>query len=175
MVQFITPPPRKVRSSLGVWRRFVVSFVPSVAPRVPLSCSEPLRRRLGRAPREGARTHAERGACGRPARGVRTPRALGESAAAFARRSSLEVWRCFNSTPPRLPPAFTPPPPPRVPPSPLPTQRRLRSAQRLSSLLAGCGACGPQASAARGRRRARRRRGTQRRQPARRSGYFRAD
>ena len=68
------------------------AFVPSVVPRAPLSCSEPLRRRVGRAPREGARTHTERDARGRPAWGVRAPRALGESAAAFARRSPLGVW-----------------------------------------------------------------------------------
>ena len=82
------------------------AFVPSVVPRAPLSCSEPLRRRVGRAPREGARTHTERDARGRPAWGVRAPRALGESAAAFARRSPLGVWRRFALVPsvaPRAP------------------------------------------------------------------------
>jgi len=47
------------RSSAALrWGFGVVSFVPSVAPRAPLPCSEAPRRRLGLAPRAGARTHA---------------------------------------------------------------------------------------------------------------------
>ena len=83
-------PPRRPPSPHHRARRFAV---PSVAPREPLPRSEALRRRVGRAPRAGARTQAERDARGRPAGalGVRAPRALNASAAAFARRSSLGV------------------------------------------------------------------------------------
>ena len=84
----VSPWPR-LRVALR-WDVIIVSFVPSVAPRTSLS-----RSRVGRAPRAGARTHVERDARGRPAWGVRAPRALGESAAAFTRRSSLGVWHRF--------------------------------------------------------------------------------
>ena len=89
------PRPR-LRAALR-WEFSIVSFVPSIAPRAPLSRSESPRRRVGRAPRAGAQAHAERGACGWPAGalGVHAPRAVGESAAAFTRRSSLGVSRRF--------------------------------------------------------------------------------
>ena len=87
-------PPRRSPSPHHRARRFAV---PSVAPREPLSRSESPRRRVGRAPRAGAQAQAERDACGWPAGalGVRAPRAIAESAAAFMRRSSLGVWRRF--------------------------------------------------------------------------------
>ena len=100
------------RSRAALRRGFgIVSFVPSVAPRAPLSRSEAPRRRVGRAPRAGAQAHVERGACGRPAGvlGVRAPRAHGESAAAFTRRSLLGVWHIFVR-PVRRPAAATPRP-----------------------------------------------------------------
>ena len=88
-------PRTSLRAALH-WGFGVVSFVPSVAPRVPLSRSEAPRRRVERTPRADARTHAERDARGRPERGVRAPRPLGEVAAAFAHRSSLGGWRRFG-------------------------------------------------------------------------------
>ena len=89
------PRPRS-RAALR-WGFGIVSFVPSVAPRAPPSRSESPRQRVGRAPRAGAQAHAERDACGWPAGalGVRAPRAVAESAAAFMRRSPLGVWRRF--------------------------------------------------------------------------------
>jgi hypothetical protein len=91
----VNPRPR-LRAALRLSFGFV-SVVPSVAPRAPLSRSEAPRRRVGRAPRAGAQNHAERDVCGRLAGvlGALAPRALGESAAAFTRRSSLGVWRRF--------------------------------------------------------------------------------
>ena len=86
--------PRRSPSPHHRARRFAV---PSVASCEPLPRSEALRRRVGRAPRAGARTHAERDARGRPAGalGVRAPRALNASAASFARRSLLGVWHRY--------------------------------------------------------------------------------
>ena len=94
------------RSSLEVWLR-VYRLGLCSAPHVPLYRSEPPRTLVVRAPRVGAWTHVERDARGRPARGVRAPRVLGESASAFERHSSWGGWRrfvCFVFRPhPRAP------------------------------------------------------------------------
>ena len=93
-------------SAAFCWGVDVDSFVPSDAPRTPLSRSEAPLLRVGRAPRASARTHSERHTRGRPALGVCVPRALGESVAAFVRRFSLGGWRQFIRLV-RLPPRAT--------------------------------------------------------------------